>query len=83
MGDVGSARYEPALLPPYPTIRVLNYSNCQKFTHSISKVNFQKSSASRVNRQMVFFIGVRTIQNKFPKQSISATTCQSNALLAG
>ena len=27
MGDVGSARYEPTLLPPYPTIRVLNYSN--------------------------------------------------------
>ena len=27
MGDVGSARYEPALLPPYPTIRVLSYSN--------------------------------------------------------
>ena len=27
MGDVGSARYEPALLPPYPTIRVLTYSN--------------------------------------------------------
>ena len=26
MGDVGSARYEPALLPPYPTIRVLSYS---------------------------------------------------------
>ena len=23
MGDVGSARYEPALLPPCPTIRVL------------------------------------------------------------
>ena len=22
MGDVGSARYKPALLPPYPTIRV-------------------------------------------------------------
>ena len=22
MGDVGSARYEPALLPPCPTIRV-------------------------------------------------------------
>ena len=30
MGDVGSARYEPALLPPYPTIRVLSYSNCQE-----------------------------------------------------
>ena len=27
MGDVGSARYEPALLPSCPTIRVLNYSN--------------------------------------------------------
>ena len=27
MGDVGSARYEPAQLPPCPTIRVLSYSN--------------------------------------------------------
>ena len=27
MGDVGSARNEPALLPPCPTIRVLSYSN--------------------------------------------------------
>ena len=27
MGDVGSARYEPALLPPCPTIGVLCYSN--------------------------------------------------------
>ena len=27
MGDVGSARYEPALLPPCPTIRVLSHSN--------------------------------------------------------
>ena len=27
MGDVGSARYEPALLPSCPTIRVLSYSN--------------------------------------------------------
>ena len=27
MGDVGSARYEPALLPPCPTIRGLSYSN--------------------------------------------------------
>ena len=24
MGDVGSVRYEPALLPPCPTIRVLS-----------------------------------------------------------
>ena len=27
MGDVGSARCEPTLLPPCPTIRVLSYSN--------------------------------------------------------
>ena len=27
MGDVVSARYEPALLPPCPTTRVLCYSN--------------------------------------------------------
>ena len=27
MGGVGSARYDPALLPPCPTIRVLSYSN--------------------------------------------------------
>ena len=27
MGDVGSARYESALLPPCPTIRVLSYIN--------------------------------------------------------
>ena len=27
MGDVGLARYEPALLPPCPAIRVLSYSN--------------------------------------------------------
>ena len=30
MGEVGSARYEPALLPPYPSITVLSYSNCQE-----------------------------------------------------
>ena len=28
MGEVGSARYEPALLPPCPSIRALCYSNC-------------------------------------------------------
>ena len=27
MGNIGSARYEPALLPPCPTIRVLGYNN--------------------------------------------------------
>ena len=28
MGEVGQARYEPALLPPCPSIRVSCYSNC-------------------------------------------------------
>ena len=36
-GDVGSVRYEPALLPPSPTIRVLSYSNCQRSFHSSSR----------------------------------------------
>ena len=40
MGDVGSARYEPALIPPCPTIRVSSYSKL---------VNFQKFSTLRVN----------------------------------
>ena len=30
MGEEGSVRYEPALLPPCPSIRVLSYSNCQE-----------------------------------------------------
>ena len=30
MGEVGSARYESALLSPCPSIRVLSYSNCQE-----------------------------------------------------
>ena len=30
MVEVGLARYEPALLPPCPSIRVLSYSNCQE-----------------------------------------------------
>ena len=34
MGEVGSGRYEPALLPPCPSIRVLSYINCQRSTHS-------------------------------------------------
>ena len=34
MGEVGSARYEPAVLPPCLSIRVLSYSNCQRSTHS-------------------------------------------------
>ena len=36
-GEVGSARYEPALLPPCQSIRVLRYSNCQRSSHSMSR----------------------------------------------
>ena len=43
MGEVGSARYEPALLPPCPSIRLLSYNNCQRPSH-----NFQKFSTLRV-----------------------------------
>ena len=41
MGDVGLARYELALLPPCPTIRVLSYSTVTS--------KFQKFSTLRVN----------------------------------
>ena len=41
MGDVGSARYELALLPLCPTIRVLSYSNWQRSNHTISKWIFR------------------------------------------
>ena len=37
MGEVGSARYEPALLPPCLSIRVLCTSNCQRSNHSSSR----------------------------------------------
>ena len=48
MGDVGSARYEPALLPPRPTIRVLSYSNCQRSTHPIFKWTFKNLALWRL-----------------------------------
>ena len=38
MGDVGSKRYEPALLPPCPIIRVLSYSNNWRTWSSQSKM---------------------------------------------
>ena len=45
MGDVGSARYKPALLPPYLTMQILSYSYHPLHFY----VNFQKFSALRVN----------------------------------
>ena len=50
-GDVGSARYEPALLPPCLTIRVLSYYNCQEIHPLHFLVNFQKVSSLRVDTQ--------------------------------
>ena len=49
MGEVGSARYEPALLPPCPSIRVLSYSNCQRSSHSMSRWMFRNWALLRVN----------------------------------
>ena len=41
MEDVGSARYGPAQLPPWPTISVLSYRNSQRSNHSIFKWIFR------------------------------------------
>ena len=41
MGDVGSARYEPALLTPCPTIRVLSNCKCQEIHPLNCLVNFR------------------------------------------
>ena len=41
--------YEPALLPPWPTIRVLSYSNCRHSTRSISKWIYRSVALLRVN----------------------------------
>ena len=38
-GDVGSVRYEPALLPPCPTIRILSYSS---YTSKFSEIQHCK-----------------------------------------
>ena len=49
MGDVGSARYEPALLPPCPTIRVSCYSNCQRSTQSHQQLKGFNNSESETS----------------------------------
>ena len=55
MGDVGSARYELALLPLSPTIRFLSYSI----------VNFQKFSTLRVNTCTLSCQFIRDIRTHF------------------
>ena len=42
MGDVGSARYELALLPPCPTVRVLSCSNSYIFRNCERRFHFGK-----------------------------------------
>ena len=49
MGDVGLARYEPALLPPCPTIRVLSYSNCQRSELTIGNEDIVSMSPSQAS----------------------------------
>ena len=73
MGDVGSARYEPALLPPYPTIRVLSYSNCQEIHPLHFQVNFQKFSTLRVN-QYVRWLKFTISQSKSHYENQPLTT---------
>ena len=55
MRDVGLARYEPALLPPCPTIRVLSYSNCQRSTRSISERIFKNLAHQRLRFHCCLF----------------------------
>ena len=68
MGDVGSARYEPALLPPCLTIRVLSYSNGQRSTHSISKWILRNLALQELNSSCDnFFAGQ---YDTLPRRSI-------------
>ena len=55
MGDVRSARYEPALLPPSPTIRVLCNSNCQRSIHSSSRAWQFMCYSNSMSRNINFF----------------------------
>ena len=50
MGEVGSVRYEPALLPPCPSIRVLSSSILSKIQPLHISMNVQKFSTLRVNK---------------------------------
>ena len=68
MGDVGSARYELALLSPCLTIRVLGYSNCQRSINSISKGMFRNLALSgltegKANEQNGHFVNWSTAGN--------------------
>ena len=58
MGDVGAARYEPALHSSSPTISVLSHSNCQRSTHSSngpSSLSVNYSEFSTLTEILLFF----------------------------
>ena len=78
MEKVGSARYEPALLPPCPSIRVLRYSNCQRSSHSMSATCVMLSFIRYVgavlkiwDRWTVKFSGVASCSENFHHFKIS------------
>ena len=73
MGDVGSARYEPALLPPCPTIRVINYSNCQRSTHSISKSIFRNSALQGLIPLYDLPVYLTLVTRRAPMKSLAAS----------
>ena len=59
MGEVGSARYEPALLPPCPSIGALCYSNCQRSAQSHQQSKRVKNLSPQ-SSTVRLFIGQRT-----------------------
>ena len=60
MRDVGSARYEQALLPLYQIVRVLSYSNCQRSTrYFLSEFSETRKFTCRASkRRCVLFVAV-------------------------
>ena len=59
MGDVGSVRYELALLPPYPTIKVSSHSNCPRSTRPVLRVrNFHTTRLYiHILRKLLWYVG--------------------------
>ena len=62
-GEVRSARYEPALVPPCPSIKVLSYSNCQRSSHSMSKWMLKNFSTLRINIYASFVQGLLSLHH--------------------
>ena len=75
MGEVGSARYEPALLPPCPSIRVLSYSNCQRDpltpADGPGSVSVNAALHAEMHRQhlrLFFMVGAKEATNELLEQ---------------